>query len=225
MMGSASTPKARHPSAINSKLPKCSTRISPSNPIHPRSNGKSSGTNRAQPNNSAIPAPVLAIAQHHCINEGRATRPSPRKLSASIPGHPKRYAQDRHAECATSLRARHHDSHFNPKKIAAASAHMNPQAGSFARSDNAAATSSTRGKQPRTTETRLPRSTLPFATPVFKFGRSRIESCEIGSAYSIGEVQACGFPAICSALLRLCIANLRHQDISHVMPVRHQFKG
>ena len=132
MIGSAFTPKLCQPSAINSKLPKCRTKIRPSNPVQPRRSGNRSGTARAQKNKSKLPANVFADAHSQRMAEGRGGGSLLRNAAASIPGHAKRYAQDRQAAWATSPRARHQESHFNPKKIAAARAHIKPQAGNRA---------------------------------------------------------------------------------------------
>jgi hypothetical protein len=110
-------------------MPKCSNKINPSMPIHPRSNGKFVGTCRAKNHRQRTPRTVLKQAPTHSRAGGLNARTSPsRNDSALIPGQSRRYAAERHRspECH---RAFHQVNHLRDRKKPNASAHIKPHAG------------------------------------------------------------------------------------------------
>ncbi len=129
MIGSAATPKLCHARATIWKMPKCSNKINPSMPIHPRSNGRFAGSSRAKNHMQRTPRAVLRQAPSHSRAGGLLARTSlSRNDSAFIPGQRRRYATERQRSHARR-RAFHQVNHLRDTKKANASAHMKPHAG------------------------------------------------------------------------------------------------
>src|SRR5579862_4681113 len=118
-------------------------------PAHPRRRGWLAGKERATTQSVVAPNAVSSVAQNHAVAEGRVTRPLGfRNSSASIPGHAKRYAPERHPARALCSFALHHVSHFKLMKIANERIHMKTQAGQRLRSATAVAGRTKRGSHP-----------------------------------------------------------------------------
>src|SRR6266576_5519058 len=166
MMGFALTPKLCHRRPTNWKVPKCSNRVRPDMPVHPRKRGFPCGIERATTHRRVAASVVSRIAHSHFIRGGDGTRwLASKKTSASIPGQATRSAVERQSGCAICDRALHHVSHLRLMKMANDRIHMKSHGGSSRLRQATAPNGNTEiGSQPTHEEPRTTSAAISFVS-------------------------------------------------------------